>query len=229
MSETILVTGASAGFGQAICRRLVADGHRVIGAARRIEKLQKLQEELGESFYPLQMDVTDLSQVDHALASLPADWSQIDVLINNAGLALGLAPAQEAEMADWLTMIQTNIVGLAYLTRQILPQMVERNDGYIINMGSTAGTVLIQVPISTELPRLLSNNSPSIFGQIWRGRRFVSAILNLVFVKGQNSLSSVLKEMKNGWNPSIRMHMPFSLKTLQIQFLGCSNNPSTST
>ena len=141
MSETILVTGASAGFGQAICRRLVADGHRVIGAARRIEKLQKLQEELGESFYPLQMDVTDLSQVDHALDSLPADWSQIDVLINNAGLALGLAPAQEAEMADWLTMIQTNIVGLAYLTRQILPQMVERNDGYIINMGSTAGTV----------------------------------------------------------------------------------------
>ena len=221
MSETILVTGASAGFGQAICRRLVADGHRVIGAARRIQKLQKLQEELGESFYPLQMDVTDLSQVDHALASLPADWSQIDVLINNAGLALGLAPAQEAEMADWLTMIQTNIVGLAYLTRQILPQMVERNDGYIINMGSTAGT--------TGHPRLLSNNSPSIFGQIWRGRRFVSAILNPVFVKGQNSLSSVLKEMKNGWNPSIRMHMPFSLKTLQIQFLGCSNNPSTST
>ena len=123
MAETILVTGASAGFGQAICRRLVTDGHRVIGAARRIEKLQALQEELGEAFYPLQMDVTDLSQVDLALASLPKAWERVDVLVNNAG------------------MIQTNIVGLTYLTRKILPQMVERNDGYVINMGSTAGTV----------------------------------------------------------------------------------------
>ena len=141
MAETILVTGASAGFGQAICRRLVTDGHRVIGAARRIEKLQALQEELGEAFYPLQMDVTDLSQVDLALASLPKAWERVDVLVNNAGLALGLAPAHEAEVADWLTMIQTNIIGLTYLTRKILPQMVERNDGYVINMGSTAGTV----------------------------------------------------------------------------------------
>ena len=141
MAETILVTGASAGFGQAICQRLVADGHRVIGAARRIEKLQALHKELGEAFYPLQMDVTDLTQVDQALSSLPADWEQIDVLVNNAGLALGLAPAQKAETADWLTMIQTNIIGLTYLTRQILPRMVERNEGYVINMGSTAGTV----------------------------------------------------------------------------------------
>ena len=141
MAETILVTGASAGFGQAICRHLIADGHRVIGAARRIEKLQALYEELGEAFYPLQMDVTDFTQVDQALASLPKAWEQIDVLVNNAGLALGLAPAHEAEIADWLTMIQTNIIGLTYLTRQIFPQMVERNDGYVINMGSTAGTV----------------------------------------------------------------------------------------
>jgi len=141
MAETILVTGASAGFGQAICHRLVADGHRVIGAARRIEKLQALQEELGEAFYPLQMDVTDFSQVDHALASLPKAWERVDVLVNNAGLALGLAPAHEAEIVDWLTMIQTNIIGLTYLTRQIIPQMEERNDGYVINMGSTAGTV----------------------------------------------------------------------------------------
>ena len=141
MAETILVTGASAGFGQAICQRLVADGHRVIGAARRIEKLQALHKELGEAFYPLQMDVTDLTQVDQALSSLPKAWEQIDVLVNNAGLALGLAPAQKAETADWLTMIQTNIIGLTYLTRQILPRMVERNEGYVINMGSTAGTV----------------------------------------------------------------------------------------
>lgn len=141
MSETILVTGASAGFGQAICRRLVADGHRVIGAARRLDKLTALQEELGTAFFPLQMDVTEPSQVDRALASLPKAWERIDVLVNNAGLALGLAPAHEAEIVDWLTMIQTNIIGLTHLTRQILPQMVERNDGYVINMGSTAGTV----------------------------------------------------------------------------------------
>ena len=140
MSETILVTGASAGFGQAICRRLVADGHRVIGAARRLDKLTALQEELGTAFFPLQMDVMKPSQVDHALASLPKAWERIDVLVNNAGLALGLAPAHE-EIVDWLTMIQTNIIGLTYLTRQILLQMVERNDGYVINMGSTAGTV----------------------------------------------------------------------------------------
>ena len=87
------------------------------------------------------MDMTDFSQVDHALASLPKAWERVDVLVNNAGLALGLAPAHEAELADWLTMIQTNIIGLTYLTRKILPQMVERNDGYVINMGSTAGTV----------------------------------------------------------------------------------------
>ena len=141
MSETILVTGASAGFGQAICRRLVADGYRVIGAARRLDKLTALQEELGTAFFPLQMDVTEPSQVDHALACLPKAWERIDVLVNNAGLALGLAPVHEAEIVDWLTMIQTNIIGLTYLTRQILPQMVERNDGYVINMGSTAGTV----------------------------------------------------------------------------------------
>lgn len=141
MGEIILVTGASAGFGQAICHRLVAEGHRVIGAARRLDKLTALQEELGTAFFPLQMDVTEPSQVDHALASLPKAWERIDVLVNNAGLALGLAPAHEAELTDWLTMIQTNIIGLTYLTRQILPQMVERNDGYVINMGSTAGTV----------------------------------------------------------------------------------------
>ena len=141
MGEIILVTGASAGFGQAICRRLVTDGYRVIGAARRLDKLTALQEELGTAFFPLQMDVTEPSQVDHALDSLPKTWERIDVLVNNAGLALGLAPAHEAEIVDWLTMIQTNIIGLTYLTRQILPQMVERNDGYVINMGSTAGTV----------------------------------------------------------------------------------------
>ena len=137
-----LVTGASAGFGQDICRRLVAEGHQVIGAARRSEKLAQLQQELGFAhFYPLQMDVSDVKSVDQALENLPEAWQKIDILVNNEGLALGLDKAYEADMQDWLTMIQTNDVGLVYLTRQIIPQMVERDSGLIINLGSTAGTV----------------------------------------------------------------------------------------
>ena len=135
----ILITGASAGFGEAMCRAFTAAGFNVVGAARRMEKLQALAEELGGSFYPLQMDVADTSSVPAALQSLPAGFREIDCLINNAGLALGLDSADKADFADWQTMIQTNIVGLTFLTRQILPQMVERKSGYIINIGSIAG------------------------------------------------------------------------------------------
>ena len=87
------------------------------------------------------MDVSQTDLIDQALASLPEDWKQIDLLVNNAGLALGLDKAYEAEISDWMTMINTNIVGLVYLTRQILPSMVKRNSGMIINLGSTAGTI----------------------------------------------------------------------------------------
>lgn len=135
----ILITGASAGFGEAMCRAFTAAGFNVVGAARRMEKLQALAEELGGSFYPLQMDVAGTSSVPAALQSLPEGFREIDCLINNAGLALGLDSADKADFADWQTMIQTNIVGLAFLTRQILPQMVERKSGYIINIGSIAG------------------------------------------------------------------------------------------
>lgn len=135
----ILITGASAGFGETMCRRFVQEGFAVIGAARRLDKLTQLSNELGELFYPLEMDITDKTSVNTALASLPENFRQIDGLINNAGLALGLEPAQTADFNDWETMIYTNIIGLAYLTHQILPQMVERKDGYIINIGSIAG------------------------------------------------------------------------------------------
>ena len=135
----ILITGASAGFGEAMCRAFTAAGFNVVGAARRMEKLQALAEELGGSFYPLRMDVADTSSVPAALQSLPEGFKEIDCLINNAGLALGLDSADKADFADWQTMIQTNIVGLTFLTRQILPQMVERKSGYIINIGSIAG------------------------------------------------------------------------------------------
>lgn len=136
----ILITGASAGFGEAMCRAFVAAGCYVVGAARRMEKLQTLHTELGERFLPLEMDVARTGSIDEALHNLPEPFAAIDCLINNAGLALGLDAADKADFADWETMIQTNIVGLTYLTRKVLPQMVERKNGYIINIGSIAGT-----------------------------------------------------------------------------------------
>ncbi|MFZ7236303.1 SDR family oxidoreductase [Avibacterium gallinarum] len=136
----ILITGASAGFGKAMCEVFIKAGYKVIGAARRLEKLEKLQAELGENFFPLQMDMNNLSEIDRALSKLPEAFQQIDLLVNNAGLALGLEPAHQANFDDWLTMINTNIVGLTYLTRKVLPQMVERQQGHIINLGSIAGT-----------------------------------------------------------------------------------------
>lgn len=136
----ILITGASAGFGEAMCRSFVGAGYKVAGAARRLHKLEALRSELGENFHPLEMDVARTDSVYHALQTLPEGFAEIDCLINNAGLALGLDSADQADFADWQTMIQTNIVGLTYLTRQVLPQMVARKSGYIINLGSIAGT-----------------------------------------------------------------------------------------
>ncbi len=136
----ILITGASAGFGAATCRAFVKAGYKVIGAARRADKLADLANELGDAFLPLTMDVTDKQSINTALASLSGDFAQIDVLINNAGLALGLEPAHTVNYEDWETMIHTNILGLTYLTRQVLPQMVKRQSGHIMNLGSIAGT-----------------------------------------------------------------------------------------
>lgn len=136
----ILITGASAGFGEALARQLVAKGHRVIGCARRAEKLDALQKSLGEAFFPLVMDVSDTGSIEAALAKLPADFATIDVLVNNAGLALGTEPAYKAQLDDWMRMVDTNIKGLMALTHAILPAMVERNSGYIINLGSIAGS-----------------------------------------------------------------------------------------
>ncbi|WP_085246829.1 SDR family oxidoreductase [Gilliamella mensalis] len=135
-----LVTGASSGFGQAICRKLIADGYKVVGVARRAEKLQKLADELGRNFMFLTLDVTKKDAVESILLQLPTEFQPVDILINNAGLALGLEPAYQADYNDWETMIQTNIIGLIHLTHQLLPNMVERNFGYIINLGSVAGT-----------------------------------------------------------------------------------------
>ncbi|SPY33154.1 SDR family oxidoreductase [Pasteurella canis] len=140
MQKIALVTGASAGFGSAICRTLVEHGYKVIGTARRVDRLTELHRELGEDFYPLAFDVSDLQATEQALQSLPQAWQHIDLLVNNAGLALGLERADQVDLADWEQMINTNVKGLVTMTRLILPKMVERNTGHIINMGSIAGT-----------------------------------------------------------------------------------------
>ncbi len=140
MALTIFVTGATAGFGRAIATRFVRDGHRVIAAGRRHDRLQALAAELGPSLLGFPIDVTDLAAVDALPRSLPDGWSVVDVLVNNAGLALGLDPAHRASVADWDQMVATNITGLIHMTRALLPGMVERNRGHIVNIGSTAGT-----------------------------------------------------------------------------------------
>ena len=136
----VLITGASAGFGKALAERLVANGHRVIGCARRIDKLNALAEILGENFLPVMMDVSDTDSIPQIVADLPDDFKHIDVLVNNAGLALGTEPAHKASLDDWMQMVDTNVKGLMSLTHAVLPAMVERDSGYIINVGSIAGS-----------------------------------------------------------------------------------------
>ena len=136
----VLITGASAGFGKALAERLVANGHHVIGCARRLDKLNALAETLGETFLPVVMDVSDTASIPQIIADLPADFKQIDVLVNNAGLALGTEPAHKASLDDWMRMTDTNVKGLMALTHAVLPAMVARDSGYIINVGSIAGS-----------------------------------------------------------------------------------------
>lgn len=133
-----LITGASSGFGEAISRRLIRDGHRVVGVARREVKLKKLQSELGKKFHPLVLDVTDMKSVQSLYSHLPEDFKDIDVLINNAGLALGLSPAQKCDLQDWKTMVDTNVQGVLNCTNVVLPKLVEKNRGHIVNLGSIA-------------------------------------------------------------------------------------------
>jgi 3-hydroxy acid dehydrogenase/malonic semialdehyde reductase len=136
---TVLVTGATAGFGLAIVKKFAADGAKVIGTGRRASRLQDLAKELGSEFLPLTFDVGKRAEAEHALSNLPADFKDVDVLVNNAGGALGLDMAQTANLDDWDAMIASNISGLVYCTRLLLPGMIERKRGHIINLGSIAG------------------------------------------------------------------------------------------
>jgi NADP-dependent 3-hydroxy acid dehydrogenase YdfG len=135
----VFITGASAGFGAAMARTFVQGGHKVLISGRREDRLQALAAELGAAARPIVLDVTDKASIKSALDSLPAEWRQIDVLVNNAGLALGVTPAHESSLEDWDTMIATNVSGLVAMTRAILPDMVKRGSGTIINLGSVAG------------------------------------------------------------------------------------------
>lgn len=134
----VFVTGATAGFGEAVVRRFLADGANVVGTGRRQDRLQKLQDELGDKFLPLTFDVGQRQQVEEAVAGLPPAFREVDVLVNNAGGAIGLDPAQTAHLEDWEQMIDSNIMGTLYCTRLLLPGMVERGRGHVINLGSVA-------------------------------------------------------------------------------------------
>jgi len=137
---TVLITGATAGFGEATARRFVAEGNKVILAGRRADRLDTLKGELGDNAHALTLDVQDREAVVAAIDGLPDEFAAVDVLVNNAGLALGLDPAQSANLDDWDTMVDTNIKGVTYCTRAVLPGMKERGRGHVINIGSVAGT-----------------------------------------------------------------------------------------
>ena len=139
-SATVLVTGATAGFGLATAERFARAGARVIAAGRRQERLRALAMRLGPRVHPLSLDVRSRGAVEAALASLPADFARVDVLVNNAGLALGLEAAPRCSLDEWDQMIDTNCRGLATLTRLLLPGMVERGVGHVVNVGSVAGS-----------------------------------------------------------------------------------------
>lgn len=137
MGKTILITGATSGFGKACAEYFAVQGWQMILTGRRIERLEQLQDQLGEAVQKIiPLDVRDREQVFEQLGSL----TDIDVLLNNAGLALGLEPSWEVDIDDWDTMVDTNIKGLMYCTRALLPQMVKRDSGHIVNIGSTAGS-----------------------------------------------------------------------------------------
>lgn len=139
MSKIALVTGASAGIGEATARRLAAAGYDLILAARRFERLQKLAKELQVDTHLIQLDVRSRAAVEKAIAELPARWQNIELLVNNAGLSRNLDKLHEGKPESWDEMIDTNVKGLLYVSRAVIPGMVARGKGHVINVGSIAG------------------------------------------------------------------------------------------
>ncbi len=140
-TKTILITGATSGFGAAMARLFANNDWRLIITGRRQQRLDDLQQELGgpNKVHTCCFDISDRAAVEQAIDTLPAAFSDIDVLVNNAGLALGLEPADKTDLDDWERMVNTNIKGLMYCTRYVLPKMRERKQGYVLNIGSVAG------------------------------------------------------------------------------------------
>ena len=139
MKPIALITGATSGIGLACAHKFLKAGYRVIATGRNVQSLNKLKEEGKDDVYTLIFDVRDREIATLCLKSLPAGWADIEVLVNNAGLALGLDPEYEGDYDDWDTMIDTNIKGLLTITREVVPGMIARNKGHIINIGSVAG------------------------------------------------------------------------------------------
>ena len=142
MSGSIVITGASSGFGQATARRFARAGKKLVLAARRMDRVNDLVDELSDKTdcIGIELDVRDRQRVSKTLSSLPESFSDIEVLINNAGLALGLEGGDEVDLDHWDTMVDTNIKGLMYCTRTVLPKIVSRGGGHIVNLGSVAGS-----------------------------------------------------------------------------------------
>ena len=142
MNKTVLITGATSGIGLGCAYKFAANGDRLILNGRNVKKLETIRQELeakGTKVLILAFDVRDREAARKAIERLPEEWQQIDVLVNNAGLALGLEPEYEGDLDDWETMIDTNIKGLLWMTRLLVPEMVARNHGHVINIGSVAG------------------------------------------------------------------------------------------
>ena len=142
MNKVVMITGATSGIGMACARKFAENGDRLILTGRNEDRLADIKKELvaqGADVLTLAFDVRDREKASQAVKTLPAEWQEIDVLVNNAGLALGLEPEYEGNLDDWETMIDTNIKGLLTMTRLVVPGMVQRNSGHIINVGSVAG------------------------------------------------------------------------------------------
>jgi len=137
--KIVCITGASSGIGRACAEAFAAQGCRLILSARRYERLEELKEELDTESIIIELDVRDQKKVENTIRSLDDSWSDIDILINNAGLARGLSKMHEGLLSDWEEMIDTNVKGLLYVSREIIPGMVKRNRGHIVNIGSIAG------------------------------------------------------------------------------------------
>ncbi|UEM23446.1 SDR family oxidoreductase [Skermanella mucosa] len=135
----VLITGATGGFGSAFARRFAAIGSKLVLAGRRADRLKALRDELKTDVHTVEVDVRDRRAIEQAFGSLPAGFNEVETLINNAGLALGADPAQKSDPDDWETMIDTNDKGLVFCTRALLPGMIERGRGHVVNIGSTAG------------------------------------------------------------------------------------------